>query len=187
MRHIASGAIGFLLVMTASAAPLRYPDAPRGDVVDDYFGTKVADPYRWLEDVDAAQTRAWVTAENALSRPYLAALPERAGLHANYMLKNTRHVGLKQWYDCVSRGTPLLNSWLAYDFLDVDFGCGKRPSGMRVPSTFRFTRQIWAAALSAEELCVRVELEPGTMARFKAVCRTLVPELREDGAGAARL
>ncbi|HET8882393.1 MAG TPA: prolyl oligopeptidase family serine peptidase [Solimonas sp.] len=81
MRRVGLGAIGCVLAMAVSAAPLRYPDAPRGDVVDDYFGTKVADPYRWLEDVDAPQTRAWVTAENALSRPYLAALPERAGLH----------------------------------------------------------------------------------------------------------
>ncbi|NGY05651.1 S9 family peptidase [Solimonas terrae] len=70
-----------LFGVKARAEPLRYPDAPRSELVDDYFGTKVADPYRWLEDVDAPQTRAWVAAENALSLPYLAALPERTGLH----------------------------------------------------------------------------------------------------------
>ncbi|MGB0220247.1 MAG: prolyl oligopeptidase family serine peptidase [Sinimarinibacterium flocculans] len=68
--------------LTAAAAviPIEYPDTPRGEVVDDYFGTKVPDPYRWLEDVDATATAEWVAAQNALSLPLLAALPERAVL-----------------------------------------------------------------------------------------------------------
>ncbi|MFT4045733.1 MAG: prolyl oligopeptidase family serine peptidase [Solimonas sp.] len=64
----------------AQAEALRYPPTPRGDVDDDYFGTRVADPYRWLEDVDSAATRSWVAAENALSVPYLAHLPQRDAL-----------------------------------------------------------------------------------------------------------
>ena len=63
-----------------SNAPMTYPPAPQGPVVDDYFGVKVADPYRWLEDLDSQPTRDWVAAQNALSRPRLDALPERAAI-----------------------------------------------------------------------------------------------------------
>lgn len=66
----------------ASAQGLKYPQPPKGDVVDDYAGTRVADPYRWLEDTNSAETGQWVQAENAVTFPYLAALPERDPLKA---------------------------------------------------------------------------------------------------------
>ncbi|MDP9122219.1 MAG: prolyl oligopeptidase family serine peptidase [Acidobacteriota bacterium] len=56
---------------------LAYPAARRAGQVDDYHGREVADPYRWLEDVDSAETREWVEAENRLTGAYLARLPER--------------------------------------------------------------------------------------------------------------
>jgi prolyl oligopeptidase len=55
-----------------------YPPAARGSVVDDYNGTRVADPYRWLEDLDSPATRAWLSAESKLTDQWLAALPLRA-------------------------------------------------------------------------------------------------------------
>ncbi|MGH7133335.1 MAG: prolyl oligopeptidase family serine peptidase [Phycisphaerales bacterium] len=57
-----------------------YPYTPRVPQVDDYFGTKVADPYRWLEDDNSPQTIAWVQAENNLTFAYLAGIPEREGI-----------------------------------------------------------------------------------------------------------
>jgi prolyl oligopeptidase len=53
-----------------------YPDAHRAPIVDDYHGTPVADPYRWLEDADAPDTVRWVEEENALTRRALDG-PER--------------------------------------------------------------------------------------------------------------
>jgi prolyl oligopeptidase len=83
LRSIAGG---FLLTgMFTSAAPvaaqtLQYPPARKSDVVDDYHGTKVPDPYRWLEDPDAAESRAWIEAENRLTNAYLAAIPARVAI-----------------------------------------------------------------------------------------------------------
>ena len=73
-----------LSVVARGASPVAwaYPAAPRGDVVDDYHGTKVADPYRWLEDLDSPQTRAWVDAERALTAKLLEQMPERTAIRA---------------------------------------------------------------------------------------------------------
>ena len=60
------------------AMPSSYPTAPRGDHVDTYHGTKTADPYRWLEDLDSPQTAAWVSAQNRLTFGFLETLPQRA-------------------------------------------------------------------------------------------------------------
>ncbi len=66
------------------AAPAPRPDScplPKArtvDTVTDFFGTRVADPYRWLEDTDSPQTRAWVDSENCVTFGYLARIPERA-------------------------------------------------------------------------------------------------------------
>lgn len=58
-------------------ARFPYPQTPTVDQVDDYHGTPVADPYRWLEDVDSPQTKAWVEAQNALTYSFLEKIPER--------------------------------------------------------------------------------------------------------------
>jgi len=66
--------IGLAFVMAAcDSAPskLSYPVARKADRVDDYFGTKVADPYRWLEDDNAEEVKAWVQAQNAVTFSFL--------------------------------------------------------------------------------------------------------------------
>ena len=63
-----------------SAESLFYPVTKKGEVADDYHGRKIADPYRWLEDLGSADTRAWIDAENAVTLPYLERLPQRPAL-----------------------------------------------------------------------------------------------------------
>jgi prolyl oligopeptidase len=57
-----------------------YPAAKKAAQVDEFFGTKVADPYRWLEDSDSADTRAWIDAENRVTFDYLKNIPERKAI-----------------------------------------------------------------------------------------------------------
>ncbi len=59
-----------------------YPEAMKQDVVDDYHGTKVADPYRWLEDPDSPETQAWVAKENELTRAYIDSYDKREAIEA---------------------------------------------------------------------------------------------------------
>ena len=61
-------------------APLVYPKAKTVDQVDDYHGTKVADPYRWLEDADSPDTKAWVEQEDKLTFGYLDRIPYRGAI-----------------------------------------------------------------------------------------------------------
>ncbi len=66
--------------LVASGQQVRYPVSARERVLDDYHGTRVADPYRWLEDLNSERTVAWVRAQNAVTANYLAALPEREAI-----------------------------------------------------------------------------------------------------------
>ena len=58
-------------------AKLSYPVTKQGDVVDEYFGTKVSDPYRWLEDDMSAETASWVKQQNDVTQGYLKQIPYR--------------------------------------------------------------------------------------------------------------
>src|SRR5499425_3169759 len=92
--HVARFGIGLLLVgvclladamsvlaaKDGSAPTIAYPHAKVVDQVDDYHGTKVADPYRWLEDTDSPDTLAWVQAENKLTFSYLDQIPYRSAI-----------------------------------------------------------------------------------------------------------
>jgi prolyl oligopeptidase len=66
-------------LVDGAAAPVRlvYPDSKPGDTVDNYFGTKVPDPYRWLENDRAPEVEAWVEAQNKVTFSYLEKIPYR--------------------------------------------------------------------------------------------------------------
>ena len=58
-------------------AQLNYPSTRKADVKDDYHGTSIADPYRWLEDDNSEETHNWVLAQNQVTNSYLSAIPFR--------------------------------------------------------------------------------------------------------------
>ncbi len=70
-----------LAVLTVSSfysmAQIKYPETRKESQVDNYFGTSVADPYRWLEDDNSADTKAWVAEQNKVTFSYLDKIPYR--------------------------------------------------------------------------------------------------------------
>ncbi|MBL7859177.1 MAG: S9 family peptidase [Cyclobacteriaceae bacterium] len=83
MKHIKLVTTG-LVVLTMGCTPdkkhtsnMKYPETKKVDTVDNYFGTTVADPYRWLENDTTAETAAWVEAQNAVTFGYLNHIPYR--------------------------------------------------------------------------------------------------------------
>jgi prolyl oligopeptidase len=66
----------FDAVAQTTDTSLAYPEARKVEQLDDYHGLKIADPYRWLENSDTPETRAWLAAENKLTFDYLARIPE---------------------------------------------------------------------------------------------------------------
>jgi prolyl oligopeptidase len=77
-----------LATLLFAAEPASYPVTKKIDHVDDYHGTKVADPYRWLEDETSPETAAWVEAQNAVTFPYLERIANRDALRARVMELN---------------------------------------------------------------------------------------------------
>ncbi|MFI3323164.1 MAG: prolyl oligopeptidase family serine peptidase [Rikenellaceae bacterium] len=66
--------------MNSTIKVKEYPLTERGDVVENYFGTEVADPYRWLEDDASEATAAWVKAQNEVTFDYLSQIPYRSAV-----------------------------------------------------------------------------------------------------------
>ncbi len=69
----------FALLLTGVSAQsgFNYPKPRKVDQVDDYHGTQVRDPYRWMEDTKTADVQSWIEAENKLTDAYLASIPQR--------------------------------------------------------------------------------------------------------------
>ena len=86
-----------------------YPETPRGEVVDNYFGTEVPDPYRWLEDDNSEATAAWVAAENAVTNDYLSQIPFRDAIRKR----------LTQLWNYPKEGAPAKHGdWWYYSYND---------------------------------------------------------------------
>src|SRR5688500_2886970 len=71
-------AFAWLLQVQFVPQSIRYPETRKVEVVDEYHGTKVPDPYRWLEDLNSPEVASWVAQQNALTDAYLNGRPEAA-------------------------------------------------------------------------------------------------------------
>jgi prolyl oligopeptidase len=125
MRKVTLVVLGALAAaLAAGAAALDYPKTKTVEVVNDYFGTKVKDPYRWLEDDNSPQTKAWVEAENQVTFAYLAAIPERKAIEKRLTdLWSYERFGLPSkegpWY-VWSRNDGLQNQAVVYRAKSLD-------------------------------------------------------------------
>jgi len=78
----AFSAPAFAQTCPAGAAAVSYPASKKVDQQDNYHGTMVADPYRWLEDANSEETKAWVVEQNKVTQSWLARIPEREAIKA---------------------------------------------------------------------------------------------------------
>src|ERR1044071_4758115 len=75
-------ALPVLILLSAMQSPLKHPDTRKDTIVEDHFGVRVADPYRWLEDDNSPETKAWVDAQNRITIDYLQSIPELPAIRA---------------------------------------------------------------------------------------------------------
>nr|WP_238387632.1 prolyl oligopeptidase family serine peptidase [Pararcticibacter amylolyticus] len=74
---LATGITITAVAQTSSKKMIKYPQTKKDNTTDTYFGTKIADPYRWLENDIADDTKAWVTEQNKVTQNYLSQIPYR--------------------------------------------------------------------------------------------------------------
>ena len=124
----------------------RYLATRKIDHVDDYHGTKVADPYRWLEDETSAETAAWVEAQNAVTFPYLERIPFRGALLARVTELNDYErfsaPVAKGPYFFFSKNTGLQNQSVLY----IQKGADGAPEVLLDPNTWSADGTVQLAA-----------------------------------------
>ncbi len=76
-KTVMMGVILSLAIVSNGQQPFKYPVTKKVNQVDDYYGNKVPDPYRWLEDDNSAETAKWVVEQNKLTQSYLSKIPYR--------------------------------------------------------------------------------------------------------------
>jgi prolyl oligopeptidase len=128
---------------------LQYPPAPTGNVTDTYFGTTVADPYRWLEDDNSPQTKAWVQAENKITFAYLDTIPERPAIKArmtelwNFERFGPPHVEGGRYFFWRNSGLQNQSVWYVMDKLKGEPRELLDPNKLSSDGTVALTSESW--------------------------------------------
>jgi len=124
MNRMIALSMAAMAVAGASAQKINYPPTPKDNTVDEYFGEKVADPYRWLENDTSKATADWVVAENKVTDAYLKKMPQRAKILKRLkQLANYDKVGIPfkkygKWY--VYKNVGMKNQSVLYTMDTLD-------------------------------------------------------------------
>ena len=145
--------LALLASMSLLSESLIYPTTPQSTVVDNYHGTQVPDPYRWLEDDTSEATKAWVVAQNAVTSGYLNQLPQRLPIR--------------------DRMTKLFN----FERFGTPFRAGGRYFFSRNNGLQNQSVWYWAATLEAQPVLL---IDPNTFSADGTVSMS-VPVPSEDG------
>src|SRR5215471_2484035 len=140
-----------LAIAPGAAQSPAYVATRKIEHVDDYHGTKVADPYRWLEDETSSETAAWVEAQNAITFPYLERIPYRAAL-----LKRVMELNDYERYSAPSRKGPyfffLKNSGLQnQSVLYIQKGLDGAPEVLLDPNSWSSDGTVQLSAFDASK------------------------------------
>ena len=73
----------FPLLLTGKESPIAYPNSYPDDTIEKIHGIEVADPYRWLENLNSKQTHQWIKEQNALTEKHLNRIPGREALNTH--------------------------------------------------------------------------------------------------------
>ena len=93
----AAARLAFVAIAVVASLVGTYPPTPRGSAVNVYFGTRVPDPYRWLEQTQSPQTRRWVGQQTALTERVLRGMPDRSAFRSQVLrIMGARHDDLPQ-------------------------------------------------------------------------------------------
>lgn len=145
--------LALLASMSLLSESLIYPTTPQSTVVDNYHGTQVPDPYRWLEDDTSEATKAWVVAQNSVTSGYLNQLPQRLPIR--------------------DRMTKLFN----FERFGTPFRAGGRYFFSRNNGLQNQSVWYWAATLEAQPVLL---IDPNTFSADGTVSMS-VPVPSEDG------
>src|SRR5204862_5996165 len=122
--YLAAAALSCVVVLAAQDASFRYPSARKSDTRDNYFGTSVTDPYRWMEDLNSPELKQWIDAQNVVTTKYLDALPVRDALKAritelyNYPRVSVPRYQGRLWFYSRNTGLQLLSVIFALRGID---------------------------------------------------------------------
>lgn len=145
--------LAFIFMVSCSNQPIKYPVTRKDDVQDNYFGTVVKDPYRWLEDDNSPETAEWVKAQNKTTFAYLKQLPNREKIRKQ----------ITELLDYAKHGTPFREAGKYFFF---------KNNGLQNQSVLYM-----ATDLDAEP---QVLLDPNTLSKDGTVALTNT-EVSDDG------